>query len=233
MISFKWRHFEKTVILMAVRWYVAYPLSYRNIKELMEERGVDVDHSTINRWVVKYSPELEKKFRKKHKRPVGFSWRMDETYVKIKGVWYYLYRALDKSGDTVDFLLCKRRDKKAAKRFFNKVIGNSGHPEKITIDKSGANKAALDAINDDLMLAFFYTSFLHKICIRQVKYLNNIVEQDHRFIKKITRAMLGFKKFRTARATLYGIELHHMLRKGQHVNAANMTIFEQFYDLAA
>ncbi len=159
--------------------------------------------------------------------------RMDETYIKIKGIWYYLYRAVDKFGNTIDFLLCKQRDKKAAKRFFKKAIGNSGHPEKVTIDKSGANKAALDAINNDILIAFSKTRFFHKLGIRQIKYLNNTVEQDHRFIKKIVKPMLGFKKFRSARATLAGIELHYMLRKNQHVDAANMTVFEQFYSLAA
>ncbi len=117
--------------------------------------------------------------------------------------------------------------------FFKKAIGHNGHPEKVTIDKSGANKAALDAINTDILIGFSKTRFLHKINIRQIKYLNNIVEQDHRFIKKIIKPMLGFKKFRSARATLAGIELHHMLKKHQHVDAENMTVFEQFYSLAA
>ncbi len=232
MISFKWRHFEKTIILMAVRWYVAYPLSYRNVMELLAERGVDVNHSTIYRWVIKYTTQLENKFRKSYKLPVGSSWRIDETYVKISGNWYYLYRAVDKHGNTIDFLLCKKRDKKAAKRFFKKSISTNGYPQKATIDKSGANKSALDAINNDILTDFPKTRFLHKIIIRQIKYLNNIVEQDHRFIKKVIKPMLGFKKFHSAKATLAGIELHHMLKKSQHVNVTNMTIFEQFYSLA-
>jgi len=150
MISFKGHHFKKTIILMAIRWYLAYALSYRDIEELMLERGVTVDHSTINRWVVKYSPRLEAEFSKHHKRKVGSSWRMDETYVKIKGQWYYLYRAVDKSGATIDFILSKKRDEHSAKRFFNKSIGYAGKPEKITIDKSGANNAALKSINKGL-----------------------------------------------------------------------------------
>ncbi len=210
---------------MAIRWYLAYALSYRDIEELMLERGVTVDHSTINRWVVKYSPRLEAEFSKHHKREVGSSWRMDETYVKIKGQWYYLYRAVDKSGATIDFILSKKRDEHSAKRFFNKSIGYAGKPEKITIDKSGANNAALKSINKGLDEA-------EKIEIRQIKYLNNIVESDHRFIKRITKPMMGFKAFHSANATLLGIELHHMLRKGQHKNSANMTVFEQFYSLA-
>lgn len=226
MISFKGRQFKKTIILMSVRWYVAYALSYRNIEEMMAERGVHVDHSTINRWVINYSPKLEAEFASHYKRNVGSSWRMDETYIKIKGQWNYLYRAVDKSGATVDFMLSKNRDKKAAKRFFSKAIGSSEKPEKVTIDKSGSNNAALISINKDL-------DENAKIEIRQIKYLNNIVEQDHRFIKRITKPMMGFKAFHSARATLIGIELHHMLHKGQYMNAKNMPAFEKFYALAA
>ena len=211
---------------MAVRWYFAYALSYRNIEELMAERGVNVDHSTINRWVIKYSPKLEAEFNRKYKRTIGSSWRMDETYIKVKGKWCYLYRAVDKSGATIDFMLSKNRDEAAAKRFFNKAIGYSGRPEKITIDKSGANNAALKSINKSHIDS-------DKIKIRQVKYLNNIIEQDHRFIKRITKPMMGFKEFHSAHATLMGIELHHMLHKNQHCDAANMPAFEQFYALAA
>ena len=230
MISFKWRHFEKEIILMAVRWKLAYALSYRDIEELMAERGLEVDHSTVQRWVVKYAPQLEKEFRKKHKRKVGSSWRMDETYVKIKGKWYYLYRAVDKEGSTVDFLLCKHRDKKAAWRFLRKAIGSNDLPEKTTIDKSGANTAALQQLN----LVFLLAGLWHKVLeIRQIKYLNNIVEQDHRGIKRIIRPMLGFKAFKSARATIAGIELHRMLKKGQMENSANMPVWEQFYALAA
>lgn len=226
MISFKGRHFEKTIILMSIRWYVAYALSYRDIEELMLERGVKIDHSTINRWVVKYSLKLESQFCNHHKKKVSGSWRMDETYILIKGVWHYLYRAVDKLGDTIDFMLTKNRDKSAAKRFFSKAIGYAGKPEKVTIDKSGSNIAALKSINKNL-------NKKNKIGIRQIKYLNNIVEQDHRFIKKITKPMMGFKSFHSANATLSGIELHHMLRKGQYTNSVNMTIFEQFNSLAA
>ena len=144
MISFKGCHFKKIIIMMAVRWYLAYPLSYRNIEELMADRGVNIDHSTINRWVIKYSPKLEAEFNRKYKRTVGSSWRMDETYIKVKGKWCCLYRAVDKSGAMIGFMLSKKRDETSAKRFFNKAIGYSGRPEKITIDKSGANNAASD-----------------------------------------------------------------------------------------
>ena len=211
---------------MAIRWYVAYALSYRNIEELMAERGVSVDHSTINRWVIKYAPELENNFRKKHKRNTGSSMRMDETYIKVKGQWFYLYRAVDKDGETIDFLLSEKRDEAAAKAFFTKAINASGKPEKVTIDKSGANNAALKSLNKNLKEK-------DKIEIRQIKYLNNIAEQDHRFIKKITRPMMGFKSFESAQATLAGIELHHMLRKNQHKNSSTTSVFKQFYTLAA
>ena len=186
MIEFKGSHFERDVILWAVRWYVAYPISYRQLEEMMAEHGVEVDHATLNRWVVKYVPLLEREFRTR-KLPVGSSWRMDETYVRVKGSWKYLYRAVDKAGATVDFLLTAKRDRKAALRFLRKAINGNGTPEKITIDKSGANTAAIESHNAETEAG---------IEIRQIKYLNNIVEQDHRAIKRLIRPMLGFKSFR-------------------------------------
>ena len=232
MISFKQRHFEKEIILMLVRWYVAYSLSYRDTEELALERGLNVDHSTINRWVIRYAPELEMAFRKKHKRAVGGSWRMDETYIKVKGQWVYLYRAVDKEGKTIDFMLSEKRDEPAARAFFEKAIGSSGLPEKINMDKSGANKASIDTINMYLFVQLLSGNFCHQIFVRQIKYLNNMIEQDHRLIKKITWPMHGFKAFHSAEATLAGIELHHMLRKNQHVSSEILSIFEQFYQLA-
>jgi putative transposase len=232
MISFKWRHFQKEIILMVVRWYVAYALSYRDMEELMRERGVRVDHSTLNRWVIHYAPLLEEKFSKNYKRKIGTSWRMDETYIKIKGVWHYLYRAVDKTGDTIDFMLSETRDAPAAKAFFTKTIWKNGLPEKVTIDKSGSNKAGIDVVNLQLILLYLLGLTLLQITVRQIKYLNNIIEQDHRGIKKIVNPMMGFKAFHSAQATIAGIELHRMLRKGQHVNAANQSIFVQFYALA-
>src|SRR5262247_746768 len=196
-VSFKGAHFPKDIILMGVRWYVAYPLSYRHVEELMEERGVAVDHATIQRWVVKYSPQLEEAFHRR-KRSVRVSWRMDETYVKVKGQWCYLYRAVDKYGQTIDFLLTEHRDTEAALRFLKKAIRRNGLPETITIDGSDANAAAIKRYNEEHGTA---------IIIRQVKYLNNIVEQDHRAIKRVARPMLGFKAFEAAPATLAGIEL--------------------------
>ena len=225
-ISFKGAHFPPEVILMGVRWYVAYPLSTRHVEELMLERGVHVDHSTVSRWVVKYSPQLEEAFHRR-KRPVYISWRMDETYIKVKGEWRYLYRAVDKYGDTIDFLLTEHRDKEAALRFLKKAIRRNGIPETITIDSSDANEAAIKSYNQEHGTA---------IAIRQVKYLNNIVEQDHRAVKRITRPMLGFKSFAAAQDTLVGIELMHMLKKRQLVVAEGeegLTAAELFYSLAA
>ena len=232
-IEFKQRHFEKSIILLMVRWYLSYPLSYRNIEEMMLERGIHVDHSTINRWVIHYSPLLEDEFRKKFKRQTGFSWRMDETYIKVKGKWHYLYRAVDTNGDTVDFMLSPRRDESAAKAFFTKSIGSNGIPEKITIDKSGANLAGLNAINFQIAILTVLGLSMMQIQIRQIKYLNNIIEQDHRGIKRTTNPMMGFKAFHSSEATLAGIELCRMIKKGQHIEAKNSSIFEQFYALAA
>ena len=224
-MDFKGRWFAKEFILQCVRWYLAYKLSYRDLEEIMAERGVFVDHATIQRWVVKYSPELEAEFRR-WKRPVGRSWRVDETYIKVKGEWKYLYRAVDKEGQTVDFLLTAKRDVVAAYRFFLKALRSSRAPEKITIDKSGANKAAADAFVEDV------PSKEGSIEIRQVKYLNNIVEQDHRGVKRRTGPMLGFKSFHSAQRTLAGVELVHMLRKCQHENSSKMSPAEVFYSLA-
>jgi putative transposase len=215
-------HYPLDVILLCVRWYVAYSLSLRNLEEMMAERGFEVDHSSVHRWVIKLVPLFEKAFRK-HKRPVGKSWRMDETYVKVRGQWKYLYRAVDKAGNTVDFLLRAHRDKAAAMRYFEKAIDRNGAPEIVTMDKSGANLAALQVIKAKRETP---------IKIRQVKYLNNIVEQDHRAIKRRTRPMMGFKDFRCARIILSGIETMHMIRKGQMKDGGvARTAAAQFYSL--
>jgi len=225
-ISFKGAHFPLEVILLGVRWYLAYPLSTRHVEELMEERGVDVDHATINRWVIKYSPQLEEAFHRR-KRSVWTSWRMDETDIKVKGEWRYLYRAVDKYGKTIDFLLTKQRDEQAAKKFLTKAIRrHGGVPEKITLDGSAAHEAAIKSYHAEHGTA---------IIIRQVKYLNHLVEQDHRAVKKVTRSMMGFKSFKAAQSPLTGIELMHMLRKGQLEGAKveGLSAAEQFYALAS
>ena len=156
---------------------------------------------------------------------MGGSWRMDETYIKVKGVWKYLYRAVDKEGKTVDFLLTAQRDKAAAVRFFDKAMKASGVPEKVTLDKSSANKAAMDEINARGEMP---------IIVRQIKYLNNIVEQDHRAIKRVTKPMLNFKSFRAAKNVLAGIELMHMIRKGQLLleGGIKLSFADQFYVLS-
>jgi transposase-like protein len=225
MLSMKGMRFPKEIILVCIRWYAAYALSYRNLEEMMKERGVSVDHSTVNRWAIRFLPLLEKVFRKL-KRPVGGSWRMDETYVKVRGQWTYLYRAVDKEGKTIDFLLRANRDKAAATSFFEKAMRQNGDPEKVTMDKSGANKAAMDDLNTDREVP---------ITVRQIKYLNNIVEQDHRAVKRITKPMMGFKSFRAAGHVLAGIELMHMIRKGQMIitKGDKRSFADQFYALAA
>jgi putative transposase len=225
-VSFKGAHVPQDIILTGVRWYVPSPLSTRHVEELMLERGVHVDHSTINRWVIKYSPPLEEAFHRR-KRPIWVSWRMDETYMKVKGEWRYLYRAVDKHGQTIDFLLTEQRDQEAALRFLKKAIHRHGVPESITIDGSEANAAAIKRYNEE---------YGTNIIIRQIKYLNNLVEQDHRGVKRITRPMLGFKSFEAAQDTLVGIELMHMIKKRQMVDeegAEGLTAADQFYALAA
>ena len=213
------------MILWGVRWYVVYPLSDRQVEEMMQERGVAVDHSTLNRWVLKYAPEIEKQFRRRQ-RPIGKSWRMDEPYVRVKGQWKYWYRAVDKEGHTVDCLLTPHRDRAAAEAFLHKAMRAHGLPETITIDQSGSNTAAINHYNK-----------LHKtaIAIRQCKYLNTLVEQDHRAVKRIVRPLLGFKSFWAACCTIAGIEVMHAIGKGPLATPATTspTPAEQFYALAA
>ena len=206
-------HYPLDVILTCVRWYVAYPLSLRHLEDMMAERGVSVDHSTVHRWAIKLLPVLEKAFRHR-KRPVGKSWRMDETYIRVKGEWRYLYRAVDRDGNTIDFLLHAHRDKTATRRYFEKSIVLNGVRETVIIDKSGANLAALEAINHDRKTP---------IKVRQSKYLNNLIEQDHRAIKRRTRPMLGFKTFRCARILLGGIELNDVNASRQRAGTHNET----------
>ncbi len=206
---FKWRHFEKDIILLNVRWYLRYALSYRDLEEMMLERGVKVDHTTIYRWVQNYSPEIEKRCRP-HLCPTNDSYRVDETYIKVKGKWKYLYRAVDSKGNTIEFLLRAKRDTNAAKRFFRKALKNihTNLPRVITVDKNPAYPAAVGKLKKE--------NILSKSCgLRQVKYLNNIVEQDHRFIKRLVKPGLGFQSFHTAWRTLRGYEIMHMIRKGQ------------------
>jgi len=227
MIDFKGNHYPREVVLHAVFFYLRYAVSYRDLEEILQERGVDVDHATLNRWVVRYSPLIAKEAQRRKAR-TSSSWRMDETYIKVKGKWNYLYRAVDKFGETLDFMLSERRDEAAATSFFTRTLGNNGVPERVVIDKSGANLAGLKNMNSLLMLNGRYRF----IDILQVKYMNNIIEQDHRFIKKVTRPMKGFKAFHSASATLEGIEVAHMIRKNQLASKGQCP-FQQFENLAA
>jgi putative transposase len=224
-VSFKGAHFPKDVILTCVRWYVAYPLSDRHVEVLMQERGMAVDHATVDRWVVQYSPLLEAAFHRR-KRPLWLSWRLDETDIRVKSAWTYLYRAVDKHGHTIDVLLMEQRDEPAATHFLTKAICRCGVPETMTIDGREANAAAIRGDNE---------SHGTSMIIRQVKYVNHVVEQDHRAVKRVTRTMLGCKSFEAAQCPLTGIELIPMLRKDQREEGAEqgLTPAQQFYSLAA
>lgn len=227
MIDFRGVHYPKSVILHAVFFYIRYAVSYRDLEEILAERGVQVNHATLNRWVVKYAPQIAAQAQAR-KRQTAKSWRVDETYIKVKGRWAYLYRAVDRNGKTLDFLLSEHRDLAAARRFLRRAIAANSVPDRVVIDKSGANLAGLHAVN--VILKF--TGAGKTIKILQVKYLNNILEQDHRFIKKITEPMRGFKAFHSANATLAGIETAHMIRKGPF-GENGLSAFQQFAALAA
>jgi IS6 family transposase len=207
--QFKGRQFTAEVILWAVRWYLQFPTSYRDLELVLQDRGVSVAHTTIFRWIKAYAAELEKRIRP-HLRMSNGSWRVDETYVKIKRRWTYLYRAVDSQGQTIDFLLSAKRDAEAAKRFFRKALGQPHivNPRTITIDKNAAYPKAAAKMKADGELWW-------RSRLRQVKYLNNILEQDHRGIKRLTGPGLGFGSFWTGRRTLAGFEAMAMIRKGQ------------------
>jgi putative transposase len=221
---YKGHRYSPIIIKQAVYFKLRFTLSYRDVEELLAIRGIKVDHSTIQRWVFKFSKEIEAKMNKR-KRQVIDSWRLDETYIKVSGKDRYLYRAVDKLGNTIDFLLTKRRMKGSAQKFLNKAIGNNGKPRIINIDKSGANTAGIKTWNK--------RSFTKvKVKIRRVKYLNNIVEQDHRSIKRRIVITTGFKEFESAQRTLAGIEIVNIIRKGQIMNPKSTT-FKTFCSLAS
>jgi transposase-like protein len=206
---FKWRHFEGQIILLCVRWYLRYCLSYRDLEEMMVERGLKVDHTTIYRWVQQYAPELEKRC-KPHLKQTTDSWRVDETYIKVKGEWLYLYRAVDSAGNTLEFLLSEHQDTQAAKRFLARALdaGHTSTPRVINVDRNPAYPKAVDELKAEGQLP-------QGCQLRPVKYLNNLIEQDHRFIKRLVKAGLGFCSFPTAWRTLRGYETMQMIRKGQ------------------
>jgi transposase-like protein len=209
---FHGRHFDRSIIILCVRWYITYKLSYRDLVEMMAERGVAVSHTTILRWVQRYVPEFEKRWHP-YARPVGASWRVDETYIRVKGRWTYLYRAIDRHGLTVDFLLSEHRDITAAQRFFTRAIERHGAPERITLDGYPATHSAVAELKK--------SGLLHpQTRVWTSKYLNNIVEQDHRRVKQRIYPMLGFKQFRNATVTIGGIELVQKIRKGRFDTSA-------------
>ncbi|WP_336985147.1 IS6 family transposase, partial [Asaia sp. HN128] len=200
------------MILWAVRWYCRYGVSYRNLETMLSERGVSVDHSTIYRWVQRYAPEMEKRLRWYWKRP-GFSrsWRVDETYIKVKGKWTYLYRAVDKDGDTIDFYLSPTRNAKAAKRFLGKAVNglkNWEKPETINTDKAPTYGIAIKELKQEGKPP-------GTVQHRQVKYLNNVIEADHGKLKQMITPVCGFKTLKTAYPTIKGFEVMRALKKGQ------------------
>jgi IS6 family transposase len=231
---FTWRHFEAEIILQCVRWYLRYALSYRDLEEMMRERGLHVDPTTIYRWVQHYAPELEKRCRL-HLKACNDSWKVDETYIKVRKTWMYLYRAVDSQGNTLEFLLSPTRDAEAAKRFFLKALHSSVcsasrapsieeqvtqpmakaapntarlAPRVMNVDKNAAYPKAIADLKASGKLPEF-------VELRQVTYVNNLVEQDHRFIKRLVKPGMGFLSFQTAWNTLQGYESMHLIRKGQ------------------
>src|SRR6202521_3289311 len=183
---FKGRHFDREIVVLCVRWYLSYKLSYRDLVAMMNERGIGLAHTTILRWVQHYTPEFEKQW-KRYARSVGGSWRCDETYIKVKGAWQYLYRAVDKAGKTVDFYLSRRRDINAAKAFLRKAMKGQRVPTKITLDANAASHRAVADLQDSGKLPT-------RVRVRSSKYLNNLIEQDHRRVKQRLRTMLGLKR---------------------------------------
>jgi transposase-like protein len=204
---FRGRHFDQEIVVLCVRWYLSYKLSYRDLVAMMGERGIDLAHTTILRWVQHYTPEFEKRWNR-FATTVGGSWRMDETYIRVKGEWMYLYRAVDKGGKTVDFYLSRRRDVSAARAFLHKAMKGQRIPTKITLDAYAASHRAVADLKESGELP-------KRVRIRTSKYLNNIIEQDHRRVKQRLRPMLGLKSFRTAARVISGIELAEKIKKNQ------------------
>ena len=205
---FKGRHCEREIIVLCVRWELRFKLSLRDLVEIMAERGLAVAHTTIMHWVQRFVPEFERRWNQ-FARQSGQSWWVDETYVKIRGVWTYLYRAVDRDGKTVNFRLRPRRDVAAAKSFFRKALKTQGRPPRvITLDGYAASHRAVRELPEE-------NGLWKDTKLRSSKYHNNIIEQDHRGVKARIGPMLGFKRFRRAKVTIAGIELLHYIRKNQ------------------
>ena len=207
--AFRGFRFPAEVILRAARWYLLFPLSYRDLAAVLADRGAEVDHVTLYRWVQRLAPELETRPRR-HLRPCRGRWHVDATFVRVGGRWRHLYRAVDGTGQTIEFLLSAKRDEKAARRFFRRALGrdNTRHPRTIVTDRLKSYPGALRELKREGELGRFTRH-------RRGRWLNNLVEQDHRRVKRRTRPMLGFGSFRTARRTLAGVEAMAMLAKGQ------------------
>ena len=231
--AFRGFRFPAEIILWAVRWSLQFPLSYRDLEAMLADRGVRVDHVTLYRWIQRFAPELEKRLRR-HLRPCRGPWHVDETYVRVGGEWRSLYRAVDGTGQTIDFMLSARRDKRAARRFFRQALGreNTRNPREIVTDRLTSYPGALRGMKRAGELWRFTRH-------RRGRWLNNLVEQDHRRIKRRTGPMLGFGSFRTARRTLAGVEALAMLSKGQARAApandmpAQRSFVHQVFGLAA
>jgi transposase-like protein len=200
------------VILLCVRWYLAYNLNLRNLEEMMAERGISVDHATIHRWTVHIAPLLLEQFNRR-KCPDTGRWHVDETYIKVRGQWCYLYRSIDSNGDTVEFWFSERRNLTAAKRLLRRALKRHGRPERIVMDRSQTNREAILSCDAESRLQERSKRGLQSIRIQQSAYLNNRIEQDHRRIKQRVRPMLGFQTLNTARVILGGVELIQMMRK--------------------
>ncbi len=211
MNLFKHRHFTNDIIIWAVRWYCKYGISYRELEEMLEERGVEIDHSTINRWVIFYAPKLAQRLKKYWKPKSNKTWYVDETYIKVKGKFAYLYRAVNKQGETIDFFLSPSRDSASAEHFLSKSLENLKEwqkPKTINTDKNSTYNGAIKRLKEKGEMP-------EAVQHRKVKYLNNRIESDHGKLKRLTKPTLGFKSLVTGRATIAGFEVMRMFKKGQ------------------
>jgi transposase-like protein len=229
---FKRRRFPVEIILLCVRWYCKYGISYRDLAEMMQERGVEVDPSTIFRWVQRYAPEIEKRVRQ-HQGFRSGSWRVDETYVRVGGRWQYLFRAVDKHGQLIDFMLSDRRNTRAAYRFLRKVIKMMSDypPSSITTDKLASYPKAIRRLQSEGLLS-------KDVEHRTSKYLTNVIEADHGALKRVIRPTRGFQRMRTASATIRGFEVMRVIRRGHCVLPqpgviGELRLVNQLFGLAA
>jgi transposase, IS6 family len=232
VVSVKRRRFPVEIILLCVRWYCKYGISYRDLAEMMQERGVNVDPSTIFRWVQRYAPEIEKRVRRYQGYRSG-SWRVDETYVRVGGKWKYLFRAVDKHGQLIDFMLSDRRNTRAAYRFLRKALRTmSDHPpSSITTDKRASYPKAIQRLQKEGLLS-------KDVMQRRSKYLNNIIEADHGALKRVIRPIRGFQRMATASAAIKGFEVMRMIRRGhcglaQRDVTGEIRLVNQLFGLAA